>query len=301
MSATKDIGSNIRDQRKKRGMTQRQLAEQLFVSASTVSKWEMKEAIPDIHMVMQLADIFQISVSELLGTEKKASEECADETLEGCVDKTSEKEALAVAEANVIAEELAELAEKRLCKYLKMLIPIVIIAILGCIAFSFIRSTIFSCRIVDEFYDDTSNHWGYNPIYHIAVEYNGVYSAEAGMEYTMEIREDYEQWFEKVEVILITYFEEYTDRNAVLETEFQSFLLPLSATQLTYSEQDYQGQQDDCIFADIVYNGVVRPSSTMEWEELIGNAMYSGTLSLSSFSVKDEKTVAVYTGKLYRK
>ena len=228
MSSTKDIGSNIREQRKKRGLTQRQLAELLFVSASAVSKWEMNEAIPDIHMVMQLAEMFQISVSELLGTEDQADEKCADETLEVCVDKTSEEEALAVAEDNVIAEELADLPEKRQLKYLKILIPIVIIAILGCIAFCFVRSNTFSCRIVDEFYDDTSNHWGYNPIYHIVVEYNGTYSAEAGMKYAMEIRADYEHWFEKAEVILITYFEEYTDRKAVFETEFQSFLLPLS-------------------------------------------------------------------------
>ena len=114
--------------------------------------------------------------------------------------------------------------------------------------------------------------------------------------------------------------------------------IALMATPLTCLAQDYQGQQVDCVFAEVatgdfiasgytedgiyyevygesistyftgyitvsrtvVYDGVVRPSSTMEWEELIGNAMYSGTLSLSSFSVKDGKTVAVYTGKLYR-
>lgn len=75
------------------------------------------------------------------------------------MDKSSEEEALAVAEAKVI-EPIAP--KKRLCKYLKILIPVAIIAILGCIAFSFIRSITFRCRIVDEFYDDTSNHWGYN-------------------------------------------------------------------------------------------------------------------------------------------
>ena len=255
MSITKDIGSNIREQRRKRGLTQKQLAEQLFVSASAVSKWEMNEAIPDIHMMMQLADIFQISVSELLGTNEKASVEYADETLEGCVDKMSEEEVLAVAEADVITEDTAELPietaiaeqkvfeteadesnesdkqpitpEIRPCKYLKILIPIVIIAILGCIAFCFVRSNTFSCRIVDEFYDDTSNHWGYNPIYHIVVEYNAEFDLEDATAYSMEIRADYEHWFDKAEVILITYFEEYTDRDSVFETEFQSFLLPL--------------------------------------------------------------------------
>ena len=51
MSTTKDIGSSISEQRKAKGLTQKQLAEQLFVSASAVSKWENGDAIPDIYIV----------------------------------------------------------------------------------------------------------------------------------------------------------------------------------------------------------------------------------------------------------
>ena len=220
MSITKEIGSNIREQRRRRGLTQKQLAEQLFVSSSAVSKWEMNEAIPDIHMVMQLADIFQISVAELLGKEEKAELHVEDTIAEQKVFETEPDESNE-------SDKQPITPKKRPCKYLKILIPIVIIAILGCIAFCFVKSNTFSCRIVDEFYDDTSNHWGYNPIYHIVVEYNAEFDLEDATAYSMEIRADYEHWFEKAEVILITYFEEYTDRRAVFETEFQSFLLPL--------------------------------------------------------------------------
>ena len=70
-----------------------------------------------------------------------------------------------------------------------------IIAILGCIAFSFIRSTTFRCKVVDEFYDDISKHWGYNSIYHIVVECNAEFDLEDAAAYSMEIRADYEHWY----------------------------------------------------------------------------------------------------------
>ncbi len=120
-----------------------------------------------------------------------------------------------------------EMQQVSWCKYYKVLIPAVIIAILGCFSFGILGGITVRCKVVDEFYDDTSKYWGYNPIYHIVVECNGTFDLEDATAYSMEIRADYEHWFEKAEVIIITYFEEYTDRAAVYEAEFQSFLLPL--------------------------------------------------------------------------
>ena len=45
------IGIKIRELRKKRGMTQEQLAEHLNISAQAVSKWENQTAYPDINPV----------------------------------------------------------------------------------------------------------------------------------------------------------------------------------------------------------------------------------------------------------
>lgn len=60
------MGKRIADLRKKKGLTQDQLAEQFSVSAQAVSKWENDISCPDIMMLPQLADFFHISIDELL-------------------------------------------------------------------------------------------------------------------------------------------------------------------------------------------------------------------------------------------
>ena len=56
--------------RKGKGWTQLQLAEQLSVSPQAVSKWECGEAVPDIQKCKKLADIFQVSLDDLVNYEK---------------------------------------------------------------------------------------------------------------------------------------------------------------------------------------------------------------------------------------
>ena len=60
------IGTNIAVQRKRSGLTQAGLAEKLNYSDKAVSKWERGESMPDILTLMQLAEQFEISVSDLL-------------------------------------------------------------------------------------------------------------------------------------------------------------------------------------------------------------------------------------------
>lgn len=63
------IAENIRAQRKKRGLTQEQLAEAMGVTVGAVSKWEKGACVPDIGLIMELADFFETSVDVLLGYE----------------------------------------------------------------------------------------------------------------------------------------------------------------------------------------------------------------------------------------
>ena len=60
------IGTNIAAQRKLAGLTQAGLAEQLNYSDKAVSKWERGESMPDILTLIQLSDLFAISVNDLL-------------------------------------------------------------------------------------------------------------------------------------------------------------------------------------------------------------------------------------------
>lgn len=60
------VADNIAKCRKRRGMTQAELAEKLNYSDKSVSKWERAEGLPDIWVLSQMADIFQIRVDDFL-------------------------------------------------------------------------------------------------------------------------------------------------------------------------------------------------------------------------------------------
>ena len=58
---------NLKVLRKQKGFTQEEVAIRLHVVRQTVSKWEKGLSIPDADMLIQLADILEVSVSDLLG------------------------------------------------------------------------------------------------------------------------------------------------------------------------------------------------------------------------------------------
>ncbi len=66
-----NLGEFIAQLRKEKGLTQRELAEHLNVTDKTVSHWERGESSPDISALPILADVFGITVDELLRVEVK--------------------------------------------------------------------------------------------------------------------------------------------------------------------------------------------------------------------------------------
>ena len=60
------FGAFIATLRKEKGYTQKDLAQQLFISDKAVSKWETAASIPDTALLIPLADLLGISVTELL-------------------------------------------------------------------------------------------------------------------------------------------------------------------------------------------------------------------------------------------
>ena len=67
-----NLCENIKKYRKDKMLTQEQLAETVGVTVGTVSKWENGNCIPDITMIMELADFFEISVDVLVGFDTPA-------------------------------------------------------------------------------------------------------------------------------------------------------------------------------------------------------------------------------------
>ncbi len=64
------IGEFISLQRKKNNLTQAALAEKLGITDRAVSKWERGKGLPDVSLMLDLCDIFGITVNELLSGEK---------------------------------------------------------------------------------------------------------------------------------------------------------------------------------------------------------------------------------------
>lgn len=60
------ISQNIRSLREYGGFTQEGLANQLGVARQTVAKWEAGEAVPDLENVQALADLFNVSIDNLV-------------------------------------------------------------------------------------------------------------------------------------------------------------------------------------------------------------------------------------------
>jgi transcriptional regulator with XRE-family HTH domain len=65
------IAENLVFYRNLAGMTQLQVAEALNYSDKSVSKWERGEGLPDIYVLCRMAELYRITVSDLLNTSKK--------------------------------------------------------------------------------------------------------------------------------------------------------------------------------------------------------------------------------------
>ena len=70
-----NIGNKIRELRKRKGLTQEQLASSINISFQAISKWENNIALPDITMMPILATFFGISMDELFDFNLKEAEE----------------------------------------------------------------------------------------------------------------------------------------------------------------------------------------------------------------------------------
>ena len=80
-----EIGNKIQELRKKKGISQEELAEKIGVARQTISKWELGETSPDLKQAKELSRIFKISLDELTNNDIK----------EVLIEKTSNTEKLA--------------------------------------------------------------------------------------------------------------------------------------------------------------------------------------------------------------
>lgn len=87
----KKVGFFLKELRLEKGLTQIKLAEQLNISNRSISRWETGSTLPDISILMELAEFYEVDIKEIIDGERK-SENMKEETkelLDSVVDYTS--------------------------------------------------------------------------------------------------------------------------------------------------------------------------------------------------------------------
>lgn len=77
----KSLGTKIAENRKLKHMTQEDLAVRLNVSPQAVSKWENDLSIPDLPILIELADIFNMSLDHLIREKETTDVQMVDPTI----------------------------------------------------------------------------------------------------------------------------------------------------------------------------------------------------------------------------
>ncbi|MCC8164472.1 MAG: helix-turn-helix domain-containing protein [Lachnospiraceae bacterium] len=97
----KKTGEFLKMLRKEKGLTQEQLAEILLVSGRTVSRWETGTNMPDLAVLIQIAEFYEVEVKEILDGERKG----------GTMDKEWKETLAKVADYNKLEKEKSARAD----------------------------------------------------------------------------------------------------------------------------------------------------------------------------------------------
>ena len=99
-----NLGENLFQARKKKGLSQEAVAEKLGVSRQTISKWETDETLPDIRQAKKLAVLYGLTLDELIEFNVDVQE------IQEVINKTTEETVNKVDWTKVWAEEYPILA-----------------------------------------------------------------------------------------------------------------------------------------------------------------------------------------------
>lgn len=70
----KNVGSFLRELRKKKQLTQEQLAERFGVTNRSVSRWETGSNMPDLSILVELADFYDVDIRDIIDGERKGED-----------------------------------------------------------------------------------------------------------------------------------------------------------------------------------------------------------------------------------
>ncbi len=68
------IGKFLKELRKQKGLTQEQIAEKFNVSSRTISRWENGHNMPDLDILIEISDYYEVDLREILNGERKSGD-----------------------------------------------------------------------------------------------------------------------------------------------------------------------------------------------------------------------------------
>lgn len=98
------LGNNLFNARKKKGLSQEDVAQKLGVSRQTISKWETDETLPDIRQAKKLANLYGLLLDELIEYNIDEKE------IQDMIDKTSDEVSRKIDWTNVWSKKYPILA-----------------------------------------------------------------------------------------------------------------------------------------------------------------------------------------------
>ncbi len=209
----------IAELRKERNMTQKDLADSLFVSKSTVSKWENNVVVPDIYMMEKMAELFQVSVVELLDTETQMEDVPEQEQMESDDNRSDD-----IQPKNGQEEKTTSRKRWKVYKASVIILVLAVGVLLGTLVYCNEKS--FHPRIVDEFYDYNPEFDAFGSVYNIVVVYSGKANTKIELDYGENLYMDYKKYFDSVDSIRISFWKKKPEREEVYQGESCLFLFP---------------------------------------------------------------------------
>jgi transcriptional regulator with XRE-family HTH domain len=119
-----EIGKRILNYRKENNMTQMELADMIGISYQAVSSWERGNSMPDIEKIPKLADLFHVSIDELIGESRviKTVLNNSDGEVAKNFSEEELKEVLPIIKPNQISHIISE-SDMSNIKDIKMFLP----------------------------------------------------------------------------------------------------------------------------------------------------------------------------------
>lgn len=74
------FSERLKEEREKKGWSQAELAEKIYVSRQSVSKWETSKNYPSIEIIIKLSDLFGITIDELLRSDEELKKKVIEDS-----------------------------------------------------------------------------------------------------------------------------------------------------------------------------------------------------------------------------